>query len=298
MKGNKEIFNIDELVLSIPCDRELYNQFASMPVETVYDNYNDFTLKCMQKEGDIDDPDVFYLSVNFNDGKLFGVFKCEKEKGKATLAINKEMFYEVLTVTNNQKVNMLPLIEYICDSIGFDLTKATIDQLRIVRDSKFNTLKVLSMINSNPNYDLYLNDLKQEMPVHLIDKYFIGEEGLTGKRFSRLHKQNVFNSNNILGNLEVMAYEKSQEIHNVSHEYFILQFDGFEEDEKFYRTEINLLKPTTQLKNFYQEKDIEDHGYYTLCEFFESEKLKDLFNWLSRKLIYFKNKATGEIVII
>ena len=297
MNANKEIFNIDELVLSIPCDRELYNQFACIPVETVYD-YDGFTLKCMQMEGNIDDPDVFYLSVNFNDGRLFGVFKCEKEKGKATLAINKEMFYEVLTVNNNQKINMLPLIEYISSSIGFDLTKATIDQLRIVRDSKFNTLKVLSLINSNPNYDLYLNDLKQEQPVHLIDKYFIGEEGLTGKRFSRLHKQNVFYSNNILGTMEVVVYEKSKEIHNVSHEYFIFQFDGFAENEKFYRTEITLLKPSTQLNNYYKEQDIEDHGYYTFCELFDSDKLKDLFNWLSLKLIHFKNESTGEIVMI
>lgn len=297
MKGSKEIYNIDDLVLSFPCDLELYNQFALMPTETVYD-YDGFTLKCMHAEGHIDDPDVIYLSVNFTDGRLFGVFKCEKEKGKATLAINKEMFYEVLTVNNNQKINMLPLIEYICSSIGLDLTKATIDQLRIVRDSKFNVLKVLSMINSNPNYDLYLNDLKQEMPVHLIDKYYIGEEGMRGKRFTRQRKQNLFYANNILGTMEIVAYDKSKEIHNVGHEYFIFQFDGFAENDKFFRTEISLLKPDIQLKNYYQEQEMEDHGYYTLCEFFESEKLKDLFNWLSRKLIYFKNETTREIVII
>lgn len=253
MKGNKEIFNIDELVLSFPCDLELYNQFAIMPTETVYD-YDGFTLKCMQMEGNIDDPDVFYLSVNFNDGRLFGVFKCEKEKGKATLAINKEMFYEPLTFNHQQKINMLPLIEYICASIGLNLTKATIDQLRIVRDSKFNVLKVLSMINSNPNYDLYLNDLKQEMPVHLIDKYFIGEEGLTGKRFTRQHKQNLFFANNILGTMEIVAYDKSKEIHNVSHEYFVFTFDDFDENDKFFRTEITLLKPDILLKTIIKNK--------------------------------------------
>ena len=293
---NKEFFNIDELTLSMYCPSTLFEEFSQMASEMVYDNLDGYTITCIEKN-DIENPTKIVIAVDFNPQLPFGIFMLDRGKERAYLSINKQICYETLNVINGIKSNLLPCVEYIISNLGFDLDTVILEKMTLVRDSQFNIIKMLSLLNSTNKFDVILNETKQKDPVYLIDKYFIKDTNTSYNKFSRMHKQNVFYSCNLIGTIEIACYEKSKEIHNVSHEYFIFNYIEIPENEKFFRTEI-ILHNNFQLKKFYKEKGIEDHGFFTLNEYFTYDKIKELFDYLLPKLIRFENKETGEIINI
>ena len=297
-QDSEDIYNIDSLILSIPCPETLMKEFGCMPLNVTCDNRDGFTLCCVHKEGGKEKPDLFYLMISYYNGELFGMIRFDRKNEMATLEVNKDVFYENLTICHDKKINMLPLVEYILSNLGFDLAKITIQRLTIVRDSKDNVLKRLSGLNSSPNYDLYLNDTIQEEPIELIEKTYIRDESMINCKFSRLSKQNVFYIFNITGTLEMASYEKSKEIHNVSRCYKIFEYNGYTEDQKFYRTEVTM-RDECFLKEFfttYDEKGF--HGFFSLTELFSPDRIKELFNFISPKLIRFQHKESNETLCI
>lgn len=298
MKKNNDDtkYNIDSLVLTIDLPAKLFDEFSAMRSEICYDNCDGFNLTLIDKDN-FENPSIFYVQVALNDGSVFGVLKFDKKAEKATFIIEKQMFYTFLSSSNGgEKVNMLPCLEYIITNIGFELETVKMKSMTIVRDEiSNNRLKHIASLNGDPSYQLYLNCVEQT-DVAIVEKYFIREEGLSRTKFIRMSKQNAFYTSSILGNLEMAIYDKSLEIERVSHEYFIPEFYDWKEDKRFYRSEITL-NNDFHIKQFYKENGIEDKGYFTLCELFNTKNIKLLFDYLSQKLIYFIN-SDGKRVFI
>lgn len=294
-ENNDVRYNIDSLVLTMDCPVELFDEFSAMRSEICYDNCDGFNLTLIDKDN-FENPSIFYVQIALNDGSVYGVIKFDKKAEKAILILEKQIFYTFLSTSNVDKVNMLPLIEYILPKIGFELQTVKLENLTIVRDEiSNNRLKHIASLNGDPSYQLYLNGVEQT-DVAIVEKYFIREEGLSRTKFIRMNKQNAFYTSSILGNLEMAIYDKSLEIERVSHEYFIPEFYDWKEDKRFYRSEITL-NNDFHIKQFYKENGIEDKGYFTLCELFDSKNIKLLFDYLSQKLIYFINSEGKQVFI-
>lgn len=285
-----EQFNLDDLVLTLDSTL-VFDKYAD--IETNTKCYREgYYIQMLEKDDELT-PNIYYLLIAFPQDSTpinIGVIKFAKKEESIFYADN-HIFYQPFSWCSKGKISLATTLEPILDDLGFELEKIKVSRMKIVRDSLRNVLADISIVNGNSNYALFINEEEVKDSLYIVDKFFISDDSNTND-VKKMKKQKVCHVSNILGTVQMKAYCMSDKIRDISHEDYIKDYTGFG-SQKFYRTEITL--NGNQLRRFYREIDIEDNGYYTICRFIQPDCIKALFDYLSPKLLYYKNIKNEKI---
>ena len=290
MSDSEYKYNIDSLTLKMCCPKLLFNQLSFLPsgLPLLRDGYN---VSIIEKDTEYN-PNIIYLQLAFEENKSIGVIQCKKNEQEALFYIDKEIFY-----SNAVDVRDAVFIEEIIKDLGFDPETVSVVNMTIVRDSLWDSISEIEKLTEQEGYYPVIYS-KDSVNCYLTDYYYFGEPGMEDLNAKKLKKKKACILTNILGSLNMRVFCLSEVIKDLTHEDYINEYNGTSKGKSHpvYRTEISF--NDYQLQQYFINKGVEYSGYYPLCQFFNPEILKDLFDFLKFRILFFVDKEKNEIIQI
>lgn len=227
MRKNNCKFNVDALKFCLTSDRlDLYENLISEAEADLIER-PDYSLYIIEhREQSID------FNVTTKDGYLLGILTITKQRhdkfdGKHYFTVDNQALY---TPFMCKDTNLLVFMDYVFVNEGLCVNNVT--RIEISLDTPKNIITRLDKLIKNPELSMLYNNKFVDMDERLHNAFYIyGRTRIKRDRLPSLYFKGC--------HITVKAYNKMQEIQEMSNKYYILDYNGFKKD-KLFRLEVTL----------------------------------------------------------
>ncbi len=288
----RDNYNIDTLRLCYKQPEGLYENIAETKPNTSIPRDGYYLFVVGNENEEENNPQTILCNVIADSGEEIGTFVFNNSKGKygrlCFFRFNNRALYECSNNYGGEKYNMIVYIEYIADDLGLEFVSIT--ELHIALDSNLNRIaKIMRLRRDTSHHDMIVNRKKVNGKREKIQGY---KEVFQCERQRRVNPT-IYIEQKKDNAPKLCLYNKTIEIAEESGKEYINQWNEFG-SQTTYRSELRLR--WEYIKEYFTEQGIEGYGIFMaiLCP----KTLKEMFQYFSSRLVYFRNKQTDEVTTL
>jgi len=299
-KKHKSTYNVDKLKICYRTTSDTFGYFTKMynlneeaeDITQVIDR-GDYSLNLIDHSSNDSEITAITISVTFEmDGQRhrLGTFDLKKEAKYCFFTFENRILYTPFIYVNGNKYNCANFISYIADDLGLEFNNIT--TLEIARDSTRNYVTAIQkFIRNHTDYEMYVNGHIVKDETATIPNYL---KAYSSSRKKMSRQPTLYFRHREQDGLQLKIYNKRKEMteSEPSKLKYIPQWLSFGENAPIYRAEITV-----------RNRDIREYmaligiaGEEAMSIITSPNMLANLWQYEADRLIYFRDRATGEYV--
>lgn len=295
----KTAYNLDKLKICYRVSADTFSYIANSCNLNAADkdainstiNRGDYSLNLIDHSSNDSEITAITISVTFEmDGQRhrLGTFDLKKEAKYCFFTFENKALYTPFIYVNNRKYNCVNFIEYIASDMG--LTFNNVTTLEIAKDSTRNYVTATQKyIRNYADYAMYVNG------------HIVKDETATIPNFKKVYSSSRTKMSRTPSlyfgqsdGPEIKIYDKRREMEEKERAKldYIPQWLNFGENTPIYRAEVTV-----------KNRDIREYmarvgvaGEEAMSVITSTDKLAAMWQYEADRLIYFRDRATGEYV--
>ena len=292
--------NVDKLRLCYRQPPHLFKYLADVKAGTFVqrDGYKLHILGSDDpEETPVEELTKLIVNVVLDNNTLLGQFtfhKTRKYEGKCFFSFHNKALYTVFNIVFGNRSNLVHLLDYVADDLGLELNNIT--ELELAVDSTTNTTaKIRKMISHYEEYEMIYNGKNITDPNRKIENY--SEQ--FGRSRARLERTPTLYFKQAKDDAPVIrCYDKTREQEEKDNaKEHISEWNGF---GKLHTHRIEVRLRNSSIKEFLSDAPVD---YWRELQLFlvnlqEAEFRGAIWLKFTDRMLYFRNKATGQVVTL